>query len=129
MTKPLPGFHDVHCFMCGQSCGTVTHYGGTHRLGWCEYCADIPHYCYTCYRKADDIKNLPARKESMFKRKSEGSAYMVNVREFTQRLKTYEVGDTVTVVDGSRKEIVCRVEFLGVPKSLDVVATQTYRKR
>ena len=113
--NPPKGHHDVYCYLCGKKCGHVTHYGGNdNRLQWCDYCNEIPNYCYECFRH---------RKEDMATADT-----LANVREFTSNLKDYQPGEVVTVVDASRKKIIAKVQFMNVPENVEFIKTERYTR-
>ena len=55
-------------------------------------------------------------------------ADIVNTRQFTQQLKNYQAGDTVVVVNGSKRKIVAHVEFKEAPEELVQTVEHIYRK-
>jgi hypothetical protein len=130
--NPPKGYHDVHCYMCGRKCGHVTHYGGDRELLWCQYCADIPHYCLDCYligQKFSIYKPNPVRKEAMFKeKKTKAGHQMMNIRQFNQGLHDFKPGDSVLVVDSTRNKLVCLVRFMDLPDSAELVKAVKFTK-
>ena len=65
----------------------------------------------------------------MFKpKKLDAEDRLMNVKEFVTSLSTHEVGDIVTVVNGSTRKIVCMVQFLEAPTSVDLIQKVAYTK-